>query len=480
MAKRQSSTQREECSAYKKLKTCSEELEKSVDSAGTADEPSNYPSLLDLSDDILLIILSHLHPIDIEALSKTNSRLNIICHDRTLWTEVDFRPYPLLASGLEKFIEFFLPITKSIACCGPSLPSNEAQTSPPPAALVDPPAPSSPSPPPPPSSSPPLPPPSSSHPPPSTPPPPPAPPPPPVDYTMTHELMEAISRQAYQLRKLILENQRINTSELLLEYFPSSLEHLELKSSILENMPSQQSYFFDVKTNLPYLKVLDLTGNKWFLPHSLLALSKSATLKELILAKCMNLCDCVPYASLAALYGFRSLQVLDLRGTLVEDSDVSCFNRISTLRQLYLEAPAGVEGGRRLITDMCVTSFGGVRAHHNHPHAPHHRAAPGQPPPHHHQLELNRIGVLLLEAYPWRVQQPSQLTCLVVRNYTAITDISLKHAGTCLPNLTSLDVSGTSCTEAGVRLFQQQRSDVTLLSDYPATLPLPLPLLNNR
>ncbi|XP_039286202.1 uncharacterized protein LOC111051379 [Nilaparvata lugens] len=427
MAKRQSSTLKEECSANKKLKICSEESEKSVESPKPAEESSNYRSLLDLSDDILLIILSKLHPIDIEALSKTSSRLNVVCRDRTLWTDVDLRPYPLVASALEKFTEFFLPVTKSIACRGPAehvLPeADHPLPDPPPAA--------------------------------------------PLVYSMTRELMEAIGLQACHLSKLILENQCINTSELLLEYFPNTLEHLELKDSILENMPSQQSYFYNVKTNLPYLKVLDLTGSKWFMPHSLIALSKSASLKELILAKCMNLYDCVPYASLASCYGFRSLEVLDLRGTQVEDSDVTCFNRVSTLSKLYLEAPAAVMEGRRLITDLCVTSFGGVRAHHNHPHR---HFPPGGEPLNH--MELHRIGVLLLEAYPWRVQKPSQLTCLVVRNYSAITDISLKHASTCLPNLTWLDVRGTSCTELGVRLFCQQRPDVTLISDHSSPLPI--------
>lgn len=56
------------------------------------------------------------------------------------------------------------------------------------------------------------------------------------------------------------------------------------------------------------IQVLDLTGNEWFPTHSLLALSKSSSLEELILTGC-NVTDALPYASLAANFGFCSLKV---------------------------------------------------------------------------------------------------------------------------------------------------------------------------
>lgn len=56
-------------------------------------------------------------------------------------------------------------------------------------------------------------------------------------------------------------------------------------------------------------QILDLSGCQWFHAHSFLALSKSKTLKELHLKGCLGIEDCVPYASLAATFGFPSLEV---------------------------------------------------------------------------------------------------------------------------------------------------------------------------
>uniref|UniRef100_A0A182ISJ2 Uncharacterized protein n=1 Tax=Anopheles atroparvus TaxID=41427 RepID=A0A182ISJ2_ANOAO len=47
----------------------------------------------------------------------------------------------------------------------------------------------------------------------------------------------------------------------------------------------------------------------------------------------------VPYASLATRFGFKKLEVLDLRDTPISDSDVSCFNIVHSLKELLLECP---------------------------------------------------------------------------------------------------------------------------------------------
>lgn len=51
-------------------------------------------------------------------------------------------------------------------------------------------------------------------------------------------------------------------------------------------------------------------------------------------------------------------------------------------------------------------------------------------------------------------------------NYVGVTDTSLRHCASCLKGLQRIDVSGTSCTQAGVLKFKSQRPDVVIESDY--------------
>lgn len=54
-----------------------------------------------------------------------------------------------------------------------------------------------------------------------------------------------------------------------------------------------------------------MTNNDWFLPNCLYALAKLERLNYLSLAGCKQFKDCIPYASITAITGFKSLQVSD-------------------------------------------------------------------------------------------------------------------------------------------------------------------------
>lgn len=58
-----------------------------------------------------------------------------------------------------------------------------------------------------------------------------------------------------------------------------------------------------------YFQCLILSNCQWFMPHSLLVISKISKLKELRLNSCHRLGECVAYASLATRFGFKTLEV---------------------------------------------------------------------------------------------------------------------------------------------------------------------------
>lgn len=52
-----------------------------------------------------------------------------------------------------------------------------------------------------------------------------------------------------------------------------------------------------------------MTFNDWFMPHCLYALAKLEKLTYLSLQGCNQFKDCIPYASITAITGFKCLQV---------------------------------------------------------------------------------------------------------------------------------------------------------------------------
>lgn len=260
----------------------------------------DVPSLLSLSDDVLLMIFSYLKPMDLLALNQCCERLKQITYDHTLWDHVDFRPADVSSDELFKYVKFLGPTTKSFACCG----KPEGR-----------------------------------------------------DVQLTADIIQRITQTAPNIKTFIAQSYSIDGSQVELFHFPKAVEHLSLKHCLFTNLPEGRSYFYKVDQYLPNLKVLDLESCFWFAPHSLLALSKCKNLQELRFSYCW-LEDFVPYASLGTRFGFTALRVLDLRWTWVSDRELSCFNKTETLNELYLDSPFG-EGGDTMISDVGITSFGG-------------------------------------------------------------------------------------------------------------------------
>lgn len=62
-------------------------------------------------------------------------------------------------------------------------------------------------------------------------------------------------------------------------------------------------------------------------------------------------------------------------------------------------------------------------------------------------------------------QRPADtlLERITVRNYRAITDVTLRHLASCAPNLRYLDVTGTSVTASGISQFSAAKPNCEVI-----------------
>lgn len=120
---------------------------------------------------------------------------------------------------------------------------------------------------------------------------------------------------------------------------------------------------------------------------------------------------------------------------------MSCFDKTTTLKELYLESPGGRRGDY-LISDLAVTSFGGSVD------------------------EWNNMGYIVMFMEHFEGFKPSSLSVIELCNYRSVSDTSLRHCASCLKGLKRLNVRGTSCSLKGVLDFQSKRPDVVITSDF--------------
>ncbi|XP_028158676.1 uncharacterized protein LOC114351600 [Ostrinia furnacalis] len=162
-------------------------------------------------------------------------------------------------------------------------------------------------------------------------------------FTLSQCMLRRL-RARCSLSVLALEYCNIDCNTTSINNFPPTLKWLSLRGSRCYNLPVDKSFLFNVQDLLPEIEHLDLSECTWMEPSSLLPLSKAPRLKRLLLRECPRLAEFVAYASLAARYGFRTLEVLDLRGSPVADSEVSALGWLPALQELYIaparEAPA--------------------------------------------------------------------------------------------------------------------------------------------
>lgn len=96
--------------------------------------------------------------------------------------------------------------------------------------------------------------------------------------------------------------------QLKIQHFPPSLRCLIFNACEVSNRPPRLFYKIDQHFN--YLEELSLENCRWFETHDFVSFSKLPHLKRLNLRGCVKLKRCVPYASIATRFGFKSLEVI--------------------------------------------------------------------------------------------------------------------------------------------------------------------------
>ncbi|XP_055627398.1 uncharacterized protein LOC129769286 [Toxorhynchites rutilus septentrionalis] len=248
-------------------------------------------SLMDLSDEILMEIFLNLDSNSLIALSECCSRLNGLIEDRKLWTVADFTSSPLCASNLLRNIKHLQVETRTLKIRGMTsiYPLAKWKTS-----------------------------------------------------TLTSNVLLQINKRCPQLEHFEIIEGYMDTSHIAITSFPPSIRTLVFRKCEADRLmtpENRMAFLSKIDRTLQRLEELTIEYCSWFETHDFMALSKVPHLRYLSLKGCANMKDSVPYASIATRFGFKKLEILDLRDTPISDSDVSCFNIVQSLKELLLECP---------------------------------------------------------------------------------------------------------------------------------------------
>ncbi|XP_030370031.1 uncharacterized protein LOC115620767 isoform X2 [Scaptodrosophila lebanonensis] len=159
----------------------------------------------------------------------------------------------------------------------------------------------------------------------------------------TCTLTSVFPKVATQLQVLELQGVSLDFEYIHIAEFPSSLTRLVLKDCSVKVGDHTQSIFNMIERQLLVLEDLSIEDNNWFEPYYIMALSKLPSLRRLSLKGCQMMCKFVPYGSMAARFGFQKLEVLDLRLTPINNSDLQCFSAVESLCELLLESPPNLK-----------------------------------------------------------------------------------------------------------------------------------------
>ncbi|TMW48778.1 hypothetical protein DOY81_006156 [Sarcophaga bullata] len=148
----------------------------------------------------------------------------------------------------------------------------------------------------------------------------------------------SLTTRCTKLVTLELYGITLDINQITFKDFPQTLKRLVLNTCNVR-FSSNKSLFTGIDTILVNLEELAIENNSWFDPYYIMPISKLPILRNLSLKGCWQMQEFIPYGSIAARHGFKQLEILDLRDTPLNDSDLQCFNAIETLKEIYLQCP---------------------------------------------------------------------------------------------------------------------------------------------
>lgn len=268
------------------------------DSLPPAPPPPTAATLLSLSDDVLLGVLSRVSSWELLQVSRTCTRLKAIAADRSLAMNLNYIGHPLHLRAIKRCTKLMHSKTHSVAFEG-FLRSGTSQIE-----------------------------------------------------NLSEACLRDIANTAPSLTTLQLHYCYVNAEKVSFQHFPKSLRKLSLEGCELWNLPADKSVFKHIDTYMPHLEHLDLTRCGWVKNHCLMALCKLEKLRILKLRGCHRIGECFAYTALATRFGFNNVEVFDLRDTNIGDTEVQCFGR----KEAVLELLVGGARGQK-ITDRGILSL---------------------------------------------------------------------------------------------------------------------------
>ncbi|KAF2358715.1 F-box domain [Trinorchestia longiramus] len=257
-------------------------------------------NLLDLSDELLLKIFSHLDAADLCDVRSVCSRLDELCCDRTLWKEADFSSRRFSRAHLCRVLTPVLYSITSFSVRGLRNTSGiHSRTK-----------------------------------------------------LLTLNTVRGLAEKAPLLKEFVVRETVICAKQITVEALSvfRNLQSLAFINCEFVNKPktmTDRSWFRRLEKWLPNLTKLQISGTTFVDDYDIMAMGKCSKLRKLILTNCPKVGIAMPYLAIAFRFGLGYLEYLDFRGTSLVNSDVLSILQSGNVQELFL-GPMGVVKRQRL------------------------------------------------------------------------------------------------------------------------------------
>lgn len=127
--------------------------------------------------------------------------------------------------------------------------------------------------------------------------------------TLSKVMMKQIQKSSANLKSFELREGFINLEKMGMRDFPKTIENLKFHNVKLKNLAEIQSIFVNMDHHFESLACLKIEYCSFLRPYDLMVISKFPNLKQLSVKGSSSFHHMVPYCSVAARLGFKTLEV---------------------------------------------------------------------------------------------------------------------------------------------------------------------------